>query len=124
MSPAANIHRPLHTGCSHGDPSFRIEDVLPTCLLSSQEVNDKEQHCSWSDIEDIWQPDFIPPNVNLRPSDIYNGEVCEAKRGRTHQCLFSIGDDDGEIGFDPIVKDSTVLDNLDHTHNHGQQPFH
>ncbi|KAK7478446.1 hypothetical protein BaRGS_00030292, partial [Batillaria attramentaria] len=36
--------------------------------------------CAWSLSEEMWNPDFVPPNVNLDPCDIKNGEVCDTRR--------------------------------------------
>ncbi|XP_076436177.1 LIM/homeobox protein Lhx3-like [Babylonia areolata] len=35
----------------------------------------------WPLSEDVWRSDFVPPNVDLKPGDIQNGEVCSTRRG-------------------------------------------
>lgn len=37
--------------------------------------------CVWPLSDDVWRPDFVPPNVDLNPCDIKNGEVCDSRRG-------------------------------------------
>ncbi|XP_070177106.1 LIM/homeobox protein Lhx3-like isoform X2 [Littorina saxatilis] len=40
-----------------------------------------KQPCMWPMSDDLWRPDFVPPNVDLSPCDIKNGEVCGNRRG-------------------------------------------
>ncbi|KAL8562415.1 hypothetical protein ACOMHN_066129 [Nucella lapillus] len=35
----------------------------------------------WPLSDDVLRPDFVPPNVDLDPGDIQNGEVCSSRRG-------------------------------------------
>ena len=37
--------------------------------------------CVWPLSDDVWRPDFVPPNVDLNPCDIKDGEVCDSRRG-------------------------------------------
>lgn len=35
----------------------------------------------WSATPDMWDANFVPPNVDLDPADIKDGEVCSKRRG-------------------------------------------
>lgn len=36
--------------------------------------------CLWPLSPEVWSEDFVPPNVNLDPCDLQNGEVCCSRR--------------------------------------------
>ncbi|XP_050393360.1 uncharacterized protein LOC126811619 [Patella vulgata] len=43
---------------------------------------DENQSSHWSMSDDMWSADFVPPNIELTPEDIKDGEVCSSRNMR------------------------------------------